>query len=87
MKTVLWMALALAIAASVGGCALGMAPRGPDAAEVKKELNELPPQKQIQYWQTSPAPANVKAEKIKEIEDKYHVTADQAPANPGRPGG
>ncbi len=65
------------------GCNVGMAPGVQSSAEVEQNFKELDPQAQIKVIQSSPAPADRKAELIKAIEDKYHVKAGEAPVQAG----
>ncbi|HLK14789.1 MAG TPA: hypothetical protein VKT78_08290 [Fimbriimonadaceae bacterium] len=87
MKSSLWMLTATLLAGCLVGCSFGDIPKGSNAEETKKALSEQSPEKQIQYWQTSPAPASEKAAKIKEIEEKYHITAQDLQKSPGAAAG
>ena len=75
--------LALVSGVLVDGCSIGDAAKGPDPAEIEQRKNSLPPDQQIKLLQTSPMPAVEKAQKIKEIEDKYGVKAGAPPNTPG----
>ena len=77
--------MCLAVALVTSGCSLGMAPKGPDEAEVKKLEAAMPPQQQIQMIRNSPMPGPEKQKRIADIEQKYNIKADAPTSTPGRP--
>ena len=71
---------ALVLAGSAVGCDnIGNAPSGGDTKQVEANFAALPPEQQIQTIQLSPASPEKKAELIKAIQDKYHISAGAAP--------
>jgi hypothetical protein len=52
------------------GCNIGNAPQPMSDDELQSALDKLPPQDQINYINSSPMPPDMKAKRIKEIEEK-----------------
>lgn len=77
-KNVLIAALA---ALTVVGCNVGNAPEPMSETDLKSAVDKLPPKEQIDYINSSPMPAAMKAQRIKEIEEKtgYKAPATGAP--------
>jgi hypothetical protein len=68
------------------GCNVGNAPEPMSENDLKGAVDKLPPKEQIDYINASPMPAAMKAQRIKEIEDRtgYKAPATGAPT-PGAP--
>lgn len=62
--------IACLAAVTLVGCNVGMAPKPMDEADLKTAVDKLPPKDAIAYINSSPMPAAMKAQRIKEIEDK-----------------
>ena len=75
--------LFLAVGLAITGCNVGMAPKGPDEAEVKAKEAALPPQQQIAMLRSSPMPGPEKQKRIADIEQKYNIKADSPSTTPG----
>jgi hypothetical protein len=73
------LVLGVVIMASLTGCDVGNAPSGGSPAEVENNFKKEDPQTQINTIRMSPASEERKAQLIKEIEDKYHIKASDAP--------
>ena len=52
------------------GCNVGNAPAPMNESDLKSAVDKLPPKDAIAYINASPMPAAMKAQRIKEIEDK-----------------
>ncbi len=64
------------------GCATISTPPQPMSHdELMQAVNKATPEQQIDWYRRSPFPADVKAAKIKEIQDKYHLSPDAAGGN------
>lgn len=85
MKRILVLALG-AGALALGGCSVGDAPKGLDAAQVQTEFSKQDPQKQIQGLMASPLPAAEKEKRIKAIEDQYGIKRGAPPTSSPTPG-
>jgi len=70
-------------ALALAGCNMGMAVDGGSAQDIKNRFQSMDPQAQIKVIQGSPASPEKKAELIKAIEDKYHITAGATPVAGG----
>lgn len=79
MKKNVWIAGVLALA--IGGCNVGNAPEPMSESDLKSAVDKLSPKDQIDYINSSPMPPAMKAQRIKEIEDKtgYKAPASNAP--------
>ena len=55
------------------GCGVGMQPEGSSVDQIKAKEAGMPPDQQISQWEHSPAPPQVKAQKIAEIKAKYNI--------------
>ncbi len=65
------------------GCNVGNAPEPMNEDQLKSAIEKMPPEKQIEYINSSPMPADMKAKRIKEIEDKTGYKAPES--TPGAP--
>jgi len=87
-KNVLIAVMGLGSLFFASGCSgIGNAAQGPDEAQVKQREAALPPDKQIELLKSAPMPADEKAKKIKEIQDKYGLSSDGTPVGKGGPTG
>ena len=70
------------LAVALAGCNVGNAPEPMSESDLKSAVEKLPPQDQINYINASPMPPAMKAQRIKEIEDKtgYKAPASGVPA-------
>lgn len=78
--------LILGLAAiSCAGCNAGNAPEPMNEQQLKGAVEKLSPKDQIAYIKSSPMPPAMKAQRIKEIEDKtgYKDTDSGAPKTGG----
>ncbi|AIE85614.1 hypothetical protein [Fimbriimonas ginsengisoli] len=82
MKSKFWIAGVLAL--TCFGCNIGNAPEPMSETDLKSALEKLPAKEQIDYINASPMPAKMKAQRIKEIEDKtgYKAPKTGAPQTP-----
>lgn len=66
------------------GCNVGNAPEPMSESDLKDAVSKLPPKDQIAYINSSPMPAEMKKQRIKEIEEKtgYKDTGESAPKTP-----
>jgi len=55
----------------LSGCSVGMMPEGSSPSEVRAKVAAMPPEKQIEFIQSSPMKPAEKAAKIAEIKTKY----------------
>jgi hypothetical protein len=62
-----------------------MEPEGPTPDQIRAKIDSMPPDQQIEMIQNSPMTKDEKAQRIKGIQDKFHLSADAASANPGVP--
>lgn len=85
--SILALILVLSPAVLAGCDSIGNAPAGPSQAEVKKEVDAMPPEKQIRLIQHSPMPRDEQIQKIDEIKKKYNLTGDFPPGGGAPPGG
>jgi hypothetical protein len=76
------IALASLSFGSLIGCSnIGNAPAGASVDQLKSEEAQEPPLQQIRNLEYSPTPPAQKEQQIKAIEDKYHVSRDDANKN------
>lgn len=73
------------LALALCGCNVGMAPEGPSPDQFKRQIGEMPPDKQIQFIQNSPMSASQKQQQIAAIQQKYGISASSAQAPPSAP--
>lgn len=65
----------------VSGCEnIGTAQAGASPDQVKKEIESQPPKQQIRNLMYAPLPPAEKEKQIKALEEKYHVTREDAMA-------
>lgn len=76
-----WALGALALASLAGCSSIGNAPSGASADQVKAEMQQEPPLQQIRNLLFAPMPPAQKETQIKAIEDKYHVSRNDAMKN------
>jgi hypothetical protein len=67
-------------ALAVAGCNVGNAPEPMSESDLKSAVDKLPPKDQISYINSSPMPAEMKAQRIKEIEEKTGYKAPETGA-------
>ena len=82
--------IAVALGSVLAGCDnIGNAPPGQSADQAKAAFEQKSPEEQIALINTSPAPAEEKARRIKEIKQKAGMPLDDAPTTtpPGAPPG
>lgn len=86
MKRQIWQAtLGLSFALAAVGCNVGMAPQGPDQAEIKARMAKLPIDEQIKLIRSSPMSEADKEKKIAELQGgKGDTTTATAPPGSGR---
>lgn len=63
----------------VVGCNVGMAPTGPSVSEIQSTIAKKPIAEQIKLIQNSPMPAEEKARRIKELQEKSGGAVDATP--------
>jgi hypothetical protein len=82
MKRNVWIVGVLALACA--GCNVGNAPEPMSETDLKTTVEKLPAKEQIAYINSSPMPPAMKAQRIKEIEEKtgYKDTGESAPKTP-----
>ena len=82
MKKLTQFAIVVCAPILVAGCSsIGNAPSGASVDQVKAELQQEPPLQQIRNIMFSPMPAAQREAQIKAIEDKYHVSRNDAMNN------
>ncbi len=82
-----FFAIAIPVMILAAGCDnVGNAPPPLSPDDTKKALSEAKPEDQINWINRSPMPADEKARKIKEIEDKYGIKAGGVTGPSGVPG-
>lgn len=85
-KRIFTFAAATVAAVLLGGCNIGNAPEPMAASEVKKEVEKLTPDQQIDWYNRSPMPPAEKQKKIAEIREKYGLQdSGGGPSAPGAP--
>ena len=67
---------------AAAGCNIGNAPEPMSGTDVKSAVEQLPPEKQIEWYQRSPMPPAEKQAKINEIKKKAGMPVDEGPAAP-----
>ena len=82
MKRNVWIAGLLALVCT--GCNVGNAPEPMSETDLRAAVDKLPAKDQIAYINSSPMPAAMKAQRIKEIEEKtgYKDPGTGAPKTP-----
>lgn len=85
MKNKAWIVCLLSVA--LVGCNVGNAPAPMSESDLKGAVDKLPPKDAIAYINSSPMPAAMKAQRIKEIEDKtgYKDPGTSGPPATGAP--
>lgn len=85
MKNKIWMAGIVVLACT--GCNVGNAPEPMNDNDLKSAIEKLPPQDQINYIKSSPMPPEMKAQKIKEIEEKTGYKSPERDPSKSGPAG
>lgn len=80
----IWLAISLGFVCV--GCNVGNAPEPMNEAQLENAVEKLPPQKQIDYINSSPMPADEKARRIAEIEAKTGYKAESKSGAPNTAG-
>jgi|GEM_PF-7035848 len=90
MKKTVLIATGLVLILSAVGCNVGMGEAGPSPEAVKKQIDGMPPEKQISLIRNSPMPKAEQDTRVAEICKKYGITegASSTPSAPipGTPG-
>lgn len=66
------------LACLLAGCNIGNAPAPMSESDLKTAIDKLPPKDEIDYINSSPMPPAMKAQRIKEIEDRTGYKAPES---------